>query len=170
MVGAHPQCYGVFVCFTAVRVMWVAKECGQSWDGEYFREVLTENVIPFLKNPENVVATNSVVFLHDKAPCMKALATQELLKTNDIDFFNNTQWPGNSPDLNPTENLGSIIKERVETSMILRKSENLNDMKKIFKKVVNDINNDTTLMQTLLKSMQNRLDEVSLADGGPTRY
>lgn len=170
MVGAHPQCYGVFVCFTAVKVMWVAKECGQSWDGEYFRTVLQDDLIPFLKNAENVVDPESVVFLHDKAPCMKALATQELLTDNDVDFFGNSQWPGNSPDLNPTENLGAIIKERVEQKMILRKSENINDLKRIFRSVVNELNTDTTLLQVLLKSMRNRLDEVIKASGGPTKY
>ena len=60
------------------------------------------------------MAAESVVFLHDKVPCMSALATQALLKESNIDFFANTQWPGNSPDLNPTENLGAIIKDRPE--------------------------------------------------------
>ena len=59
------------------------KEVGQSWDGDYFRKVLllTENVIPFLKDPD------SVVFLHDHAPCMSSLATQALLAEHNIDFL-----------------------------------------------------------------------------------
>jgi hypothetical protein len=170
MVGAHPACFGIFICFTAVKVLWVAKETGQSWDGEYFRQVLAENVIPFLKDPQSVVDTDSVVFLHDRAPCMSALATQALLKESNIDFLDNTMWPGNSPDLNPTENLGSCIKERVETRMLADKTESLLDMKEIFKSVIADINNDTTILQTLLRSMRTRLDAVILAEGGPTRY
>ncbi len=48
---------------------------GQSWDGAYFREIiLQKHVIPFLRNPINVLDTNEVIFLHDKAPCMKANA------------------------------------------------------------------------------------------------
>ena len=39
---------------------------------------------------------------------MKALATQALLEEKNIDFLENDEWAGSSPDLNPTENLGSI--------------------------------------------------------------
>ena len=81
-VGAHPACFGVFVCFTAVKIMFVAKESGQSWNGDYFRKVLREDVIPFLSEEENVVDVDSVVLLHDRAPCMSALATQALLIDN----------------------------------------------------------------------------------------
>ena len=34
--------------------------------------------------------------------------------------FDNTQWPGNSPELNPTENLGANMKERVERRWMVR--------------------------------------------------
>ena len=114
-VSAHAICIGIFVCFSAKKMMFVIKEEGQSWTGDYFREtILTENVIPFLKDRENVIELEEVTFLRDKAPCFKALATQQLLRENNIDFFDNSQWPGNSPDLNPCENLGAIIKDKVE--------------------------------------------------------
>ena len=29
----------------------------------------------------------------------------------EFDFFDNSQWPGSSPDLNATENLGAILKK-----------------------------------------------------------
>ena len=45
---------------------------------------------------------------------MKALAIQQLLKENNIEFFDNSEWPGSSPDLNPCENLGSILMQEVE--------------------------------------------------------
>ena len=170
LVGAHPACYGIFVCFTAVRVFWVAKEAGQSWNGDYFRAMLSNELIPFLKDPENIVDADSLVFLHDRAPCMSALATQALLKNSGIDFFGNSEWPGHSPDLNPTENLGAIIKERVERLMIERQTRSLDDMKQLFRSVIDEINNDTTLLQTLLRSMRRRLDAVVAAQGGPTKY
>jgi hypothetical protein len=111
----NPVCIGIFVLFTARKLMFVIKEDGQSWDGNYFREtVLRENVIPFLKEPENVLDTRKVIFLHDKAPCMRAIATQQLLNESGIDFWGNDFWPGNSPDLNPAEHIGSIIKDEVE--------------------------------------------------------
>ena len=56
---------------------------------------------------------DDVVFLHDRAPCMSALATQKLRTDKGINFFGNSVWSRNSPDLNPTEILGAIVKQRV---------------------------------------------------------
>ena len=75
--------------------MWVIKEKGCSWDGNYFRQViLTTNVIPFLKNERNVLDVGETTFLNDRAPCMSALATQNMLAANRIDFSGNSEWPG----------------------------------------------------------------------------
>ena len=111
------ECAGVFVLFTARRMMWVTKPSGQNWNGDYFRKILTDSVIPF-QDPRNAVDVTQVTFLHDKAPCMKALRTQTLLRENNVDFFGNDKWPGNSPDLNVCENLGSIMKNEVEKRML----------------------------------------------------
>ena len=49
------------------------KEQGESWNGGYFHEkILTERVIPFLDDAENVglLQVGEAVFVHDKAPCM----------------------------------------------------------------------------------------------------
>jgi hypothetical protein len=64
-------------------------------------------VIPFLSDPDNVLVVGEAVFLHDKAPCMRAKATQHLLKA---EMWN--VW-GNWPDLNPAEHIGAIIKDDV---------------------------------------------------------
>ena len=75
--------------FTAKKLLWVLKEYGKSWDGACFREViLQQNVIPFPRDAINVYDTNEVIFLHDKAPCMKANATQHLLEKDGVKF-----WP-----------------------------------------------------------------------------
>ena len=47
----------------------------QGRDGAYAQDTLTAKVLPFLKKKENVVSPQTVTFLHDNAPCMKALAT-----------------------------------------------------------------------------------------------
>jgi len=61
--------------------------------------------------------SQEVCFLHDKAPCFEAVATQELLRQSGIDF-NNSEWPGSSPELNPAEDLRVIIKDRVEDRVL----------------------------------------------------
>ncbi|CAG0878629.1 unnamed protein product [Darwinula stevensoni] len=107
-----PNCMGTFVLFTARHLMW-------SWDSAYFwEEILSNRVIPFLKDPQNVLDIDQVTFLHDKALCMKALWTQQLLKDNNIDFFGNEEWLGNSPDFNVCEHIGSILKDQVERRML----------------------------------------------------
>ena len=61
---------------------------------------------------------DDVVFLHDRVPCMSALETWKLLTDKGIGFFGNSVWPGNSPGLNPTENLEAIVKQRVEENFL----------------------------------------------------
>ena len=82
----------------------------------YFRDQIG-HVIPFLLDPNNVLTPGEAVFVHDKAPCMRANATQQLLQDNQGDFWGNSIWPGNSPNLNPAEYIGSIIKDRTEAAM-----------------------------------------------------
>ncbi|CAF1358264.1 unnamed protein product, partial [Rotaria sp. Silwood1] len=48
---------------------------------------------------------------------MKANATQHLLEDENVNFWGNSIWPGNSPDMNPAENIGAIIKDKVEELM-----------------------------------------------------
>ena len=85
-------------------------------------------------------------------------------------MFDNSQWPGNSPDLNPTENLGAIIKDRVEQRMMASLTHSLDEMRGFFSGVMNELSDDATLLQTLLKSMKQRIEAVVASGGGPTRY
>lgn len=173
-VTAHPICIGIFVCFSVKKLMWVVKENGQTWTGEYFRETILEQaVIPFLKNEDNVLDPEQVTFLHDKAPCFKALATQQLLKDNDIDFFDNSQWPGNSPDLNPCENVGAIIKDKVESALHTfpdNPQQGLLNLQNVLHNVLRNLENDTNLFDSLLRSFPARLAAVTAARGGHTDY
>lgn len=169
---AHPSCIGLFVCFTAKKMMWVIKENGDSWTGEYFRnKILNDNLIPFLRDPDNVIDVDQVTLLHDKAPCFKALQTQQMLKEENIDFFDNTQWPGNSPDLNPCENLGAIIKQRAEANIHQQNDPLTTEtLKNHLQNVLVDLQNDSGLFQCLLKSFPARLAAVQHARGGHTNY
>ena len=105
--------------FTAKRLHWVIKDKGESWTGQYFRDIiLIEHVFPFLKNEENVVDPDDIIFIHDKAPCTRAYPIQQLPQDSDIKFWSNDIWPGNSPDLNVAEHIEIIIKDEVEKKML----------------------------------------------------
>ncbi len=167
-------CVGIFLIFTAKKLHWVIKERGQSWDGEYFREtILKQNVIPFLKNQANVVDTDQVTFIHDKAPCMKANATQELLTEAGIDFWGNNVWPGNSPDLNSAEHVGAILMDEVEGKMLKEPISNrfsYDVLLRHVKDVLTSLENRTELFQNLLYSYPDRIKAVLAANGKHTNY
>jgi len=59
-------------------------------------------------------------------------------------------WPSNSPDLNPIENLWSIVKRNVEKRM----PRNLEDLERMMVEEWNNIPDETII--NLVKSMKNR--------------
>ena len=170
----YPTCIGIFIIFTAKSMTWVIKEKGESWNGDYFRnKIILDSVIPFLQDPKNVIDVNEVTFLHDKAPCMKAIATQQILLTNGIDFFDNSQWPGSSPDLNVAENLGAIMKDKTEEALeAFPVSDRSNPavLKQTLNAVLEEMSKDTELFEKLLKSYPRRMAAVKAANGAHTEY
>ena len=90
-----------------------------------------------------------------------------------IDFFDNSQWPGSPLDLNVCENLGAILKDRVENKLSTypiteQLSESL--LIQVVENELREISNDTDLFFRLLASYPARLEAVKKANGGPTDY
>ena len=54
---------------------------------------------------------SSATFIQDGAPAHTAKATKQWCKKNLPNFIKKDEWPANSPDLNPFENLWNIIDE-----------------------------------------------------------
>jgi hypothetical protein len=130
-------------------------------------------VFPFLKNEENVIDVDEVIFVHDKAPCMKANMTQQLIQHNNINFWSNNSWSRNSPDLNVAEHIGTIIKDEVEKRMLTetgsdRYSEET--LKNHIIDVLQNVETDTELFESLLCSYPSRLRAVKKANGRHTDY
>jgi transposase len=69
-------------------------------------EIITSRVLPFLQ----IFADGKVAFQHDLAPCHNSKAVKKFIQENKISMLN---WPGNSPDMNPIENLCNILRKRL---------------------------------------------------------
>ena len=134
---------------------------------------MTECIIPFLQDPQNVLDVTQVSFLHDKALCMKTLRTQNLLKDNNIDFFGNEEWPSNFLDLNAYENVGSMLKDGDEKRMLskpLATRYSRTKMEEHIDAVLRGMEFNTELFELLLSSYPARLQAVCDASGGNTEY
>jgi len=75
-------------------------------------------------------------------------------------------WPAQSPDLNPIENLWAIIKQHIRKQK--KTAENLVELKRCVKAAWRAIP-DTTI-KNLVDSMSRRIQAVIAAEGGPTKY
>ena len=79
---------------------------------------------------------------------MKVNATQHLLEDEDVNFWGNSIWPGNSPDMNPAENVGAIIKDKVE-ELIGNEDHcdryNYDELKTNLENMLQDLEDDTEL-------------------------
>jgi hypothetical protein len=170
----NQACIGIFIIFTAKKLHWVIKDKGESWTGQYFRDIiLMQHVFSFLKDEENVIDPDHVIFVHGKAPCMRANMTQHLLQDNYINFWGNDTWSGNSPDLNVAEYIGTIIKNEVEQKMLSETQHNRYEeetLKNHLSYVLTKMESNTELFETLLCSYPSHLRAVKNANGRHTDY
>lgn len=75
------------------------------------------------------------------------------------------EWPGNSPDLNPIENLWYILKVQVGQ----KRPQTIRELDQCIQKVwYEEISKQT--LANLIASMPNRIKEVIKQKGGTTKY
>ena len=138
---------------------------GHTVDAEYYVEdILEKEVKPLLKRSKrtNEATTNKMVvnkrrftFQQDGAPAHTSKHAQDWCLQNLPNFINKDDWPGNSPDINPMENLFSILNEKVYCDP---EPQTLDELKKRIRKAWWEITIDC--LKSLLHSMPKRLESV----------
>lgn len=149
---ASPKTMQVWGCFYAKKVgpLHAYRELGgrQTLNGERMKTVLEENLIPFAREE---LGNGRIKFLQVNAPPHTARCVQDFLHREKVDAF---EFPPNSPDLNPIENLWAIMKRRVERPMPENEEE---FAEKVFEEW-GKISEDT--LEKLAVSMKERIELV----------
>ena len=102
------------------------------------------------------------LFQHDGAPCHMAKVKTKWFGEQNINILG--PWPGNSPDLNPIENLWSILKRWVDK----QKPTNSDKLQTLIMQEWAAISQDVA--QNVIDSMPRRIAEVLKKKGKHCKY
>ena len=124
--------------------------------------MLEKYAVPTLKAQARKVKRR-FVFQEDNAPVHTAKVARDFLHSNNVELL---PWPPQSPDLNPIEELWSIL----ESGLRKHKPEpsNIQELEKIVIEEWKSIPKE--IYQNLISSMPSRIQAVISANGGHTKY
>lgn len=129
----------------------------QTMNAQQYEKVLQERLKPMME------IHGCALFMHDGAPCHQAKKIKSWLVSEGINVLG--PWPGQSPDLNPIENLWNIVKTKVGNI----KPTSLPQLREAILKVwCTEI--DPALCKKLVHSMPARIAAVLKNKGGYCKY
>lgn len=114
-----------------------------------------------LKSSASKMNLNNFSFQQDNAPPHKANLTLNFFRKHEISYLD---WPAQSPDINPIENLWDIVDRRVQE----RAPKTLEDLKKFIQIEWDNLTQE--LCQNLSNSFEKRIKLVIKENGGSINY
>ena len=126
---------------------------------EWYQHILREQLLPTMQEQ---FGDKQHLFQHDEASCHKAKVITKWLGEQNIDILG--PRPGNSPDLNPIENLWSILMRRVDK----QKPTNSDKLQALI--MQEWAANSQDVAQKLIDSMPGRISEVLKNKGQHCKY
>jgi len=128
--------------------------CPPRMDSDAYINILKEGLPNMYKDDS--------IFMHDGAPCHQSKKTSAYLHRKKVCVL--CDWPSQSPDLNPIENLWAILKRNISRCNPVNKE----DLWNLIVEEWNKIPYDT--IHSLYCSMPQRLASVIKSKGGPCKY
>ncbi len=134
----------------------------KSMDSDVYVEILREFVFPQVKTIKKEFGVD-MVFMQDNARCHTSKKTTDVLNAHGLQTL---PWPPQSPDLNPIENLWSVLKRRREKKfgMPRSKAELIEQVFDIWENI------EPELIETLCDSAIRRLIKCIEVNGNHTGY
>ncbi len=123
-----------------------------------YQEMLEHFMLP---SADKLYGDADFIFQQDLAPAHTAKGTKSWFNDHSVTVLD---WPENSPDLNPIENLWDIVKRKMRDT----RPNNADELKAAIKATWASITPDQ--YHRLITSMPRRTDAVIHAKGGPTKY
>ncbi|GFX91300.1 transposable element Tcb2 transposase [Trichonephila clavipes] len=125
-------------------------------DGEKFH---SECVVRTVKHPTKIMIWSVIsVKGTGRLDVVKAFLAEQNIPLLD--------WPGNSPDMNPIENIWELMKREVAKDVITNKTQ-------LLERIIHVWNNHPQMQETVqscIDSMPRRFEALIAAKGGSTKY
>ncbi len=122
-----------------------------------YQEILEHFMLP---SADQLFKDADFIFQQDLAPAHTAKSTKSWLNNIGVGVLD---WPANSPELNPIENIWGIVKRKVRN-----KRPNADELKATVKETWASI--PPQQCQKLITSMPRRIEAVIKAKGASTKY
>ncbi len=123
-----------------------------------YQEILEHFMLP---SSDKLYGDADFIFQQDLAPAHTAKGTKSWFNDHGVTVLD---WPANSPDLNPIENLWGIVKRKMRDT----RPNNTDDLKATVKETWASI--PPQQCHKLITSMPRRIEAVIKAKGAPTKY